>query len=185
MKSAIKTNKITTNKITINAMFIAMYVVLEMFVSIKLGNMKITFDALPIIISSVLFGPVSGLVVGLLGSFICQMLSFGITLTTILWIIPAGIRGLIIGLYAKKNNYQVDPKRLMCVIIATSVLITILNTGSLYIDSKLYGYYAFGFVFGTFVLRIVTGIVIGIVHGIITPICVSAIKRGLRNYQAY
>ena len=175
-------NATKTTRITINAMFIAMYVILELFVSIKLGNMKITFDALPILISAILFGPLSGFVVGILGSFISQMLSFGITLTTILWIIPVGIRGLLVGLYAKKVNYKVEPKKLMGVIIASSILITILNTGSLYIDSKLYGYYAFEFVFGTFILRIITGVTIGIVHGSIVPICASALNRCI-NYQ--
>ena len=59
-----------------------MYVVLS-YVSINLGNMVITVSAIPIIMGGMLFGPIAGLEIGLIGSFLNQMLKYGITPTTI------------------------------------------------------------------------------------------------------
>ena len=63
--------------------------------------MKITVDSLPILVAALLLGPLDGLAVGLIGSFLNQMLTYGLTVTTVLWILPAGIRGLVVGYYAK------------------------------------------------------------------------------------
>lgn len=87
------------------AMLIAMYVVLSLF-SINLGNMKITLDSLPIIVGAALLGPLDGFLIGFFGSFLNQLLTFGLTPTTILWVIPAAVRGLLIGLYAKHCHFD-------------------------------------------------------------------------------
>ena len=47
-----------------------------------------------------LYGPVGGLLVGLLGAFMGQLLTYGVTATTILWILPQAARGLLVGVYA-------------------------------------------------------------------------------------
>jgi uncharacterized membrane protein len=64
-------------QLALDAMLIAMFVALS-FVSVDLGNLKITFDALPILIGALLFGPVDGLIIGLLGGFMYQLLSYGV-----------------------------------------------------------------------------------------------------------
>ena len=67
---------------------IALHIVLESL-SIRIGNdYKITFSGLPIIIIAILYGPFAGFVVGLIGSVLSQILTFGITATTIYWIWP-------------------------------------------------------------------------------------------------
>src|SRR5574344_1123237 len=80
---------IKTKKLVLYALFTAIHVVL-CYASINLGNMKITISGLPIIIGAMLFGPMAGLEIGLLGSLLNQLLTYGLTLTTVLWIIPAG-----------------------------------------------------------------------------------------------
>ncbi|MBR6736021.1 MAG: ECF transporter S component [Oscillospiraceae bacterium] len=55
-----------SRKLVTCAMLIALHTVLGQFVSINLGNMKITFDALPIIVGAMLYGPVDGMLIGLL-----------------------------------------------------------------------------------------------------------------------
>ena len=56
------------------------------------------------------------------------------------------------------------------------LIITLLNTVVIYVDSKIMGYYNFVYVFGSFVLRILTSIVVGIVYACIIPIIIRIIK---------
>ena len=72
-----KKKQITVARIVLIAMFAAMYVVLGL-VSIKLPNMKITVDGLPIIVGALLLGPLDGLLIGALGSLNDQMLGYGL-----------------------------------------------------------------------------------------------------------
>ena len=125
----------------LKALFIAMHVAL-CYVSINFGNMVITAAGLPIIIGAMMFGPISGLEIGLMGSFLNQMLKYGFTATTILWILPAGIKGLLIGAYAKHKNYKLNRKQMIFIIALSAVIVTTMNTAVMYIDSKLYGYYS-------------------------------------------
>ena len=78
-----KTKKIAVARIVLIAMFAAMYVVLGL-VSIKLPNMKITVDGLPIIAGAMILGPLDGMLIGAIGSLIDQMLGYGLGVTTII-----------------------------------------------------------------------------------------------------
>jgi ECF transporter S component (folate family) len=147
-------------RLVTNAMLIAMYVVLSLVATINLGNMKLTLDSLPIIIGAALFGPVDGMLIGLLGSFTNQMLTYGFSATTLLWIIPAGVRGLLIGLYAKHHNFDMSFKQTQFITISSALIVTALNTAAMYIDSKIYGYYSFAYVFGGILPRIIAGIIV-------------------------
>ena len=150
-------------KLLLNAFFIAMYVVLS-YVSINLGNMVITVSAIPIIMGGMLFGPIAGLEIGLIGSFLNQMLKYGITPTTILWILPAGVRGGMIGFYAKQNEYQLHQKQILFIILFSGFVVTTLNTAVMYIDSKLYGYYSFAYVFGALIARYISAVFTSMIY---------------------
>lgn len=65
------------------------------------------------------------------------------------------ICGLLVGLYAQKKRFILNRKQILMVVILNELLITILNTGVMYIDSKLFGYYSFVYIFGSFFLRLV------------------------------
>ncbi len=121
-----------TQKLVLSALLMAMHIILSYF-SLDLPLMKINLSPLPIILAGLLFGPVVGGTVGLIGSLLYQILKFGIDPTTVLWIIPVGIRGLLIGLYAMSKKYKVKAFEMSVVIIFTSLVATILNTIGLYI----------------------------------------------------
>ncbi len=140
-----------------------MYVVLS-YVSINLGNMVITVSAIPIIMGGMLFGPVAGLEMGLIGSFLNQMLKYGITPTTILWILPAGVRGWMIGFYAKQKSYRLHQKQILFIILFSGFVVTTLNTAVMYIDSKLYGYYSFVYVFGALIARYISAVFTSMIY---------------------
>ena len=165
-------------RIVTTAMLIAMYVVLSLF-SINLGNMKITLDSLPIIVGAALLGPLDGFLIGFFGSFLNQLLTFGLTPTTIIWVLPAAIRGLLIGLYAKHCHFDMSFLQTQIITISTALIVTALNTGALYLDSKIYGYYSFAFIFGAVIPRIFTGILTAFVFGSILPYIVKPVKKFL------
>ena len=64
-----------TRRLTTLAMLIAIYSVLSILTPIKIVNFKFTFEAFPILVASLLLGPVDGLIVGGVGSFIISYYS--------------------------------------------------------------------------------------------------------------
>ena len=164
-------------RLVTNAMLIAMYVVLSLVATINLGNMKFTLDSLPIIVGAALFGPIDGMLIGLLGSFTNQMLTYGFGPTTILWVIPAAVRGLLIGLYAKHHGFNMSFKQTQFITISSALIVTALNTLMMYIDSKIYGYYSFAYVFGGILPRIVAGVIIAFIFAAILPQILKQLKR--------
>lgn len=160
-------------------MLIAMYFVLAQYFSIKLGNMKFTLDSLPILVGASLFGPVDGLLIGLCGSFLDQLMGYGLMPTTVLWIAPAAIRGLLVGLYAKSHRYEMSTKQTVFITVSTALLVTALNTLVMWLDSVIYDYYSFAYIFGAVPTRIVAGILTAVVFAVILPKLLPPLRRFL------
>ena len=90
----------TTRKLAADAVLAAMCAVLGAL-SLDFGNLKITFESLPVLLAALAFGPLDGLAVGGIGTLIYQLLRYGVSVTTPLWILPYALCGLLVGLYAK------------------------------------------------------------------------------------
>ena len=165
-----------TRRLSVDAMLSAMYVVLSL-VSVSLPNMKITFDSLPILVGAALLGPVDGLAIGLMGSFINQLLTYGLTVTTVLWIIPAGVRGLLVGLYAKRHDFSMTVPQTMFITVVSALIVTALNTAVMYIDSVIFMYYSYAYVFGAIIPRIIAGIITAVIFAAILPTIVASMKK--------
>lgn len=161
-----------TRRLVIDAMLAAMYFVLSL-ISIDLVSMKITLVGLPVIVCGLLYGPVDGFIVGILGSFLEQMLKHGFTATTVLWIIPAGVRGLMMGIYALKCKQNFTRRGLTVMIVLSALAVTTVNTLVWYIDSLIYHYYSFEIVFGSALIRYATGIVTAVAFSIVTPFIIN------------
>ena len=168
-----------TKRLTSLAMLIAIYVVLSILTPIRIANFKFTFEAFPILVAGLLMGPIDGLMVGAIGSFIYQLLfsGYGITATTILWIIPHAVSGFIVGLYAKNKNYDLNFKQTAFICSISALIVTSLNLLALYIDSKLYGYYSFALVFGNLLIKIIIGIILAIIYSSILPKLIKFLKK--------
>ena len=153
-------------RITLCAISAALFVVLDTL-SIKVGNdYKITMSGLPIIIVAIMFGPIDGMLVGFIGAFLGQLLSYGFTPTTLLWIIPAVVRGALVGLAAKKFQL-IDKKILMVIVIViSSLVVTVLNTGVIVIDSLIYEYFSYTILTVKFIERIISSILTANLTGI-------------------
>lgn len=158
--------------IALIAILSALFVLLSFF-SISLPNMKITLQNIIIYIAGMIFSPHLAAFTGGLGSFISQILLYGLMPTTFIWILPHIIVAFIfsylykIGNYNKTNLFQ---KSFFVLILVSNFLLTILNTLVLFLDSKINGYYTFATVFGSFIIRMITCIVTSIIYFLIIPI---------------
>jgi uncharacterized membrane protein len=126
-----------------------------------------------------LLGPIDGLVVGGVGSFIYQLFfsGYGITVTTFLWILPHTISGLIAGLYAKYKKFTLSFSQTCFIVIISNLLVTTLNTLALYVDSRMFGYYSKMLVFGSLGIKVIVGIILAIIYSLTIPKLSTLIKK--------
>lgn len=166
---------ISTFQLTVDAMLAAMVALLG-YVSIDATVFKITFESLPLLIGALFLGPIDGMLIGGIGTLIYQLLRYGFAYTTVLWMLPYILAGLLCGLVAKKNNFELSKVKIFIICLISEILISVLNTGVIYIDSKVNHYYYAGIILGSLLLRFGVAVGKGIVFGIILPYLLSAIK---------
>jgi hypothetical protein len=112
------------------------------------------------------------------------MLSYGFTVTTPLWLIPPALRGLVIGLAsaaAVKRGTRLEASAAVYYLVcaAAALATTIANTGVIWLDSLVMGYYNFAYVFGDFTVRIVTGLLTAaVVSTAALPVAAALKKAG-------
>ena len=168
--------KTNTKQMTLNSVLAAIYATLA-FLAISTQGMKITFESFPVLIGALLFGPLSGVAIGTLGTVIYQLLKFGITFTTPLWILPYTLYGLYVGLYAKRHGFKLSTKQTFFIIMSGELLITVINTISLYIDSHIYGYYTPALILGLLLPRLGLCVAKGIAFSVIAPQIVKPLQK--------
>lgn len=172
-----------TKRIAIDGILSALYIALGC-IAIDLGMAKISIEELPVIIAGLVLGPIDGMIVGGLGTFICQVIRYGFSATTVLWMLPYIVCGLICGLFAKKNNYYNTGKQLWVIIIIAGLATFALNTLAIYVDSKVYGYYSPAYVWGALGVRLaVLGIKTVMFGFLIMPILKAVAKITGRKKQ--
>lgn len=165
----------TTRKLCLCAAMIALHIVLDM-ISLRIGNnIKITFGGLPFVIIAIMYGPVEGLVVGLLATFLSQLINYGITVTTPLWIIPGGIHGLTMGLLYNAFGHKQELKPLTISIALSTLAVTIFNTLALYIDGKIMGYAPI--IWATLPFRIISSILVAVCYSAIIMLLLKAVNK--------
>ena len=164
-------------RMTICAMLCAINVVLSILAPIKLANFKFTFEAFPILIGGIMYGPSMGLLIGTLGSTIYQIFfsGYGLTITTPLWVLPHALSGLIVGIYTKKNNFNLNKKQLITITMISAFLVTILNTVAQYIDAYIFDY-PYAMVILTMLMKIISGIILSIIYSLIIDKLISRIN---------
>lgn len=160
-------------------MLIAIYSVLSILTPIKIENFKFTLEAFPILVASLLLGPIDGLIVGGVGSLVYQLLfsGYGITATTLLWVLPHAISGLVVGLYASYMKYELNFTKISFISIVSTIIVTMLNCLALYVDAKLYGYYSPTLVFSNIVIKLLTGIILAIIYSSVLPKLLNFLKK--------
>ncbi len=177
--------RFSVRRIAIDAVLIAMYFGLSLL-SVEIGGIKLTFASLPTLICAMLFGPVDGFLVGFLGAFMEQMIKYGFTATTLLWVLPPAIRGLFVGVCALllKKHMSVDailstkrPYVYFVVTLLSGAIVSGLNTLVFYVDAKMFGYYEYHMIFGVFWIRIASGLLSTLLMASIALPVVAALQR--------
>ncbi len=125
------------------AIFAALYVILCL-VDIQAGRFKITLASLVIYFVSFSFSFTDCISCTVLGVFVDQLI-YGLTPTTWLWMLPPLIRPLIIApikCLLERKGILLDEKKILSIslVIVTSLLTTLANTGALYLDSVIMKY---------------------------------------------
>ena len=171
--------KLTIQQLVLDAMLAGMCALLGKY-ALDMTNLKVTFESLPILLAAFLFGPVDGALVAGVGTFLYQILRYGFSATSFLWILPYVLMGLFAGLWVKKLHFNPSQKQTLLIVAVMELMVTLLNTGVMYIDSKIYGYNPFVSVFVTFFLRFAICIGKAIAFGILLPPLIKALKRVLK-----
>lgn len=176
-----RTTRTHTQQLAMDAVLAAMVVVLG-FTSIRIGNiMKVSLEDFPVLIAALMFGPVDGMIVAGIGILLYQLLSYGITVTTVLWILPFVVVGGLAGLYARKSNYNNNRKQILIIFLICEILICLLNTGAIYADSKIFGYYYPTIITGMIAIRMATAVGKGVVLGIVSTPLLKALSKVTGN----
>ena len=190
-------------RITVCAMCAALYFVLGL-VSVKAGNLRLTFASLPTLICAALYGPGWAAGSAALGEFLNQWLSYGLMPTTAMWMIPPVVRALLMGLWCVekrkrgvRSNQVVRSVRtferrtakgiypenypvafLVCNVI-TAIITTLANTLMLYLDARLTNPVETAITRATagFFPRIVAGIAVAVICGIVAPPVLKALRK--------
>ena len=97
------------------ALLAAMYLPLSLYAAVQVGrNVRISFGSLPVVIAALLFGPLDAAAVAMVGEFFKQLLTYGVTYTTALYLIPPALRGLVIGgavLLLRQRGERLEERR--------------------------------------------------------------------------
>lgn len=165
-----------TRQLATDAMLAAMCAVLG-YLSVDLGNLKITFESLPVLVAAFLLGPADGFIVGCIGTLIYQVLRYGLTATTVLWMLPYMLCGLLVGLYAKKMHFRLSKRQIAWAVVIGEVGILLLNTAVMAADSLIYGYYSKAYIFGSFWIRLAICVAKSVAFALILPGILQAIRK--------
>lgn len=183
-----QTKTLAVRRLVLNAVLIALYYALGLW-RIPIGNMwRVSVAPFAVILGALAFGPADGLIVGLMGEFVTQILGpYGLTPTTLLWCLGEAVRGLTLGLFAwlvlkkwlatENKLSAAQTAMVLCACISTAILSSLCNTLALYVDSKMFGYYSYAMVFGALIVRLVLSVVTSGVLGYVALPVLSALRR--------
>lgn len=170
------------------ALLAAMYLPLSLYAAVQVGNVRISFGSLPVVAAALLFGPLDAVIAAMVGEFFKQLLTYGVTYTTVLYLIPPALRGLVVGLGSiaalRLGGGRLEDRRTACyaVCVAAAVCTTVGNTLVNWLDSVLMGYYFPGLILGDLAWRLIVGVVNAVLMASLAmPLVRLLRRRGLRS----
>lgn len=172
-------------RLTIDALLAAICFVLGGYIKLDFVVVKITFEAFPVLLAAMMYGPADGAMVGLIGTFLCQVLAYPLSATTVLWILPYVIMGAVIGLYAKHWHFQNTTRQIRFCVCAAEFMVFVMNTFVIYADAKIYGYYSFAYVFGNMWWRVLFMVAKSVLLSLFTPKLLVKLTRYTGNGRNY
>ena len=166
-----------TKRLAADALCAALYVLLSSYASLNLANMKLSLDGAALLLGALLFGPVDGAIIGLVGSFLGQLLGpYGLSVTTPLWMLPAAVRGLMVGFWARRRGGKYDRRALAVILVISALVVTAVTTGVMWVDSRVFAY-PFAATLPSVLLRIAAGLITSAIYTLILPPIIRALRK--------
>ncbi len=163
-------------RITYDGLLAALCAVLGSVAAIDIGIAKLTFENVPVVIAGLLFGPVDGMLVGFVGIFLSQVIRYGIDASTMLWVAPYVLSGLVVGLGALLCRFRPKFWQLLVILIVDAIVVTGANTVGLYI----YYYYILRTpketMFAAIPVRLAVSAVKGVLYAILMPLLIKGLE---------
>lgn len=146
--------------------------------TLSVDNLKITFAAFPILLLACI-SPYWGdaAIASFVTQFLGQMLEYGLSMTTPLWIFPSVFRAVVFWFLVHKilkNNLYKVSYYIGVAVIAMSV--TVLNTLIMALDAIIFGYYTTVYVYGMFFARLGSGILSMLLMSYVVALIAPMIK---------
>lgn len=158
----------------------ALYVGLDYLavsISAPFGNaIKLSLSGIAVIAVAAFCGPVWGAATGFVGALLGQMITYGFTATTLLWVAPAVARGLVFGLLFIAIKKKTDFIWLLIPTIISAIAVTAVNTLAMFVDARIYHYPVA--LFGAALLtRIIAAAVTSVIFALMLPEILKIIKK--------
>lgn len=167
--------KYSIKDISIASTFAALSIILDVL-SVRTDSSKYTLYGFPLLFSGILFGPWIGLLTGLVSGILSQFFTYGISITTPIWILAPIIWGFLSGLFFHNTfKKKESPKYIILTVILTSIIVTLTNTLAMFLDGIIYHYPA-PYVFAQLGIRMINSILLAIVYSILIQGILPRIK---------
>lgn len=141
------------------------------------GAMKVSLSGLPVLIVSIVAGPLWGGLTGFIGEFVIQLWLYGLDPTTLIWALAAASRGLVMGWLFLAFKKSIRPLPLTVATVVSSVVTTLLNTGGILIHQTIYGYSSYLATLVQVPIRVLSGALTAVVFALILPIVLRPLKK--------
>lgn len=154
--------------------------------SIKTGPLTVSFASLPIYVAAFYLGAPEAIVVALLGGAADQIISYGISTTTLLWLIPGVLRAVIAFLlsywYKKlyKKPIETDYTITLIACVISSLICTLATTAVMAIDALLFNYFSWTYIILSLGMRLFSSILVAILCGTVVSPIVNILKQKRR-----
>lgn len=164
-----------SQKLAIGSMLVSASILLSC-ISFPLGFWTISFSCLPIFISACLFSPQETILIALAGAALEQFISYGLSLTTPLWLLPAIARAAYLSLALLKYRNNLNTAPLMKHFIISNLICTAVTTIAMIADSIYFGYFYWSVIGISLLCRLISSVTIAILCGLVTFPILKAIK---------
>ncbi len=162
----------------------ALYTALEL-IAISTGafafgnNYQIPISCFPLIIASILLGVYWGTSVGIVGSFLSQLLSYGIGWSSLIWMFPTIIYSLTVAVLYKTFNKNNKFYVIAFELIISSLVLSILNVLAKYLENYISD--LTNSLLAVFLpIKLVLAVVFAIVFAITAPPIIKKLRKFIR-----
>ena len=168
-------------RLVLNALFVALYVVFSVFLAFKGKTIEVSWASLPILVCAFLFRPADAIAVAICGSFLEQLLTYGVSATTPLWMTPVILQALVASVAAYLLRKNMKLWKMIIIIAFSELLLTIANIGVSYVDALLFDYLEYLVI--DIPVRLLNGGVRTVISSVLVPLLLLPLRKALSKIK--